>query len=42
MSKTKCQNNNCEENANLLAWGKWVCGKCYSDKIDELNNSIWD
>ena len=37
-----CQNNDCNENAILLAWGKWVCGKCYSYKNKELNNKVWN
>lgn len=40
--KPKCQKNNCTEDANLLAWGKWVCGKCYSLKVKELNASVWE
>ena len=37
-----CQNNNCNKESALLAWGKWVCGKCYANKVKELNDSVWD
>ena len=40
-NRLKCQNNNCLLNANLFAWGKWVCRKCHLNKINELNNNIW-
>ena len=41
-NKPKCQaNQKCKNDASLLAWGRWVCGGCYSNKINELNNSVW-
>lgn len=38
----QCQNNDCENLANLLAWGKWICRGCYSHKVKELNDSVWN